>query len=286
MSAGTRALTVSALSLAAALALTACGGSAQDDPAQAGSTQSTGAEDTASTSPSDAASSSASASESADDTASSPAQEPESPAASAPAPAPAQEGTAPAAQQPDGTSDGSPAGSPADAPAVTPSEAAAPPSAQQPVDGQDASPGAPIAAPAADPGACDAASLTGALQPSNAGAGSVFYDLVLTNTGSQPCVLAGYPGVSYLDAAGQPVGVSATRDGSPGTPVTVAPGESASAPMREGNAANYGQVCNPHQSASLLVYPPNATDALTIAHSVPACGNPKIHQLGIQGFGA
>lgn len=282
MSAGTRALTVSALSLAAALALTACGGSAQDDPTQAGSTQSTGAEDTASTSPSDAASSSASASESADDTASSPAQEPESPAASAPAPAPAQEGTAPAAQQPDGTSDGSPAGSPADAPAVTPSEAAAPPSAQQPLDGQDASPGAP----AADPGACDAASLTGALQPSNAGAGSVFYDLVLTNTGSQPCVLAGYPGVSYLDAAGQPVGVSATRDGSPGTPVTVAPGESASAPMREGNAANYGQVCNPHQSASLLVYPPNATDALTIAHSVPACGNPKIHQLGIQGFGA
>lgn len=249
MSAGTRALTVSALSLAAALALTACAGSAEDDSAEG-----TGADDTA-----------MSSSPSTSDAAGAPSTAPEEASAAAPS----EEDTAPAAQ----TAEGDAAG--------TPAEGVSPAQAQQPGGGQDASP----AAPRADSGVCDAASLTGALQPSNAGAGSVYYDLVLTNTGSQPCTLAGYPGVSYLDAAGQQVGVSAARSDNPGTPVIVAPGESASAPLRESNAGHHGQVCNPHQAVSLLVYPPEATDSLTVAHTVQACGNPKIHQLEIQGFG-
>ncbi|MCM3330928.1 DUF4232 domain-containing protein [Kocuria palustris] len=116
--------------------------------------------------------------------------------------------------------------------------------------------------------------------------GSVRYQLVLTNTGSQPCVLSGYPGVSYADAAGQPVGIPASRAPEAGAAVTVAPGQSASAGLQETEAGSYGQVCNPHETSALVVYPPGSTEALSIAHSTQACGNPKIGQLQVKGFGA
>ena len=133
---------------------------------------------------------------------------------------------------------------------------------------------------------CDASSLAGSLQPVDAGMGSVHYQLVLTNTGSQPCVLSGYPGVSYADAAGQPVGIPASRAPEAGAAVTVAPGQSASAGLQETGAGSYGQVCNPHETSALVVYPPGSTEALSIAHSTQACGNPKIGQLQVKGFGA
>ena len=142
------------------------------------------------------------------------------------------------------------------------------------------------AAQAAPAGVCDASSLAGSLQPVDAGMGSVHYQLVLTNTGSQPCVLSGYPGVSYADAAGQPVGIPASRAPEAGAAVTVAPGQSASAGLQETGAGSYGQVCNPHETSALVVYPPGSTEALSIAHSTQACGNPKIGQLQVKGFGA
>ena len=151
--------------------------------------------------------------------------------------------------------------------------------------GAQAEQGSAAAQPAAA-GVCDASSLAGSLQPVDAGMGSVHYQLVLTNTGSQPCVLSGYPGVSYADAAGQPVGIPASRAPEAGAAVTVAPGQSASAGLQETGAGSYGQVCNPHETSALVVYPPGSTEALSIAHSTQACGNPKIGQLQVKGFGA
>ena len=68
--------------------------------------------------------------------------------------------------------------------------------------------------------------------------------------------------------------------------MTVAPGQSASAGLQETGAGSYGQVCNPHETSALVVYPPGSTEALSIAHSTQACGNPKIGQLQVKGFGA
>ena len=289
MSTRTRPLAFSALSLAALIALSACGGSGEDQDStdsssgSASQSASASAEPTSSASPSD---SSASAAESSDPVSASadvsePAADESADAAAGEAAAeqPAQE--APADEAPDSAAaaDGSAAQAPAQ-------ESTDPSAGQQ---GTAAAPSAGqegAAAQAAPAGVCDASSLAGSLQPVDAGMGSVHYQLVLTNTGSQPCVLSGYPGVSYADAAGQPVGIPASRAPEAGAAVTVAPGQSASAGLRETGAGSYGQVCNPHETSALVVYPPGSTEALSIAHSTQACGNPKIGQLQVKGFGA
>jgi hypothetical protein len=56
----------------------------------------------------------------------------------------------------------------------------------------------PIAALTPSPSAatvtvCQATAITGALGQSNGAAGTIAYDVVLTNTGTQPCTLDGYP---------------------------------------------------------------------------------------------
>lgn len=133
---------------------------------------------------------------------------------------------------------------------------------------------------------CRAQDLSGSVTPREGAAGSVILDLTLSNNGHQACKLSGYPGVSFADASGTMIGVPAERTGTGGTTVTVLPGESASAALKQSNAGDYGQVCNPHTTTSLVVYPPENEKPLNIPYETQACGNPKITQLEIQGFGA
>lgn len=133
---------------------------------------------------------------------------------------------------------------------------------------------------------CRAQDLSGSVTPREGAAGSVILDLTLSNNGHQACKLSGYPGVSFADASGTMIGVPAERTGTGGTTVTVLPGESASAALKQSNAGDYGQVCNPHTTTSLVVYPPESENPLNIPYETQACGNPKITQLEIQGFGA
>lgn len=306
MSTRTRPLALSALSLAAALALSACGGSGEDQ----------GPTTDASSGPATEASSSAtgSASASASDSASEPSDDgSEDPTAADDESQDDAAGTGSAPDSADGTTEDPATGQDsaagqdaAGAQGSAPGQDAAPgqgsdaragqpgpsqpqaggPADQSPGQAPGAEPGADAAVPAAGPGLCDAASLAGSLQPSDAGMGGLTYELVLTNTGSQPCVLSGYPGVSYIDESGQAIGLPAERVPGGGPAVTVAPGQSASAGLRETGAGGYGQVCNPHQASALLVYPPDSTEALSIDHVTQACGNPKISQLEVKGFGA
>lgn len=283
MSTRTRPLALSALSLAALLALSACGGSGDDqdaaDSPSGSASQSASAQPSASSSASQSTSS-----ESAADPSASPSTEPSEPSA---------DDSAAASDSAEQTAAGEETAQ--EAPAAEDSAEADGSSAQQGAEqatgqqdtgqGAQAEQGSAAAQPAAA-GACDASSLSGSLQPVDAGMGAVHYQLVLTNTGSQPCVLSGYPGVSYADAAGQPIGIPASRAPEAGAAVTVAPGQSASAGLQETGAGSYGQVCNPHETSALIVYPPGSTEALSIAHSTQACGNPKIGQLQVKGFGA
>ena len=135
-------------------------------------------------------------------------------------------------------------------------------------------------------GTCSAAQLAGSLTPQQGAAGSVIASLTLTNTGSAPCTLSGYPGVSFVDANGAPVGAPASRDAAGAGTVTLQPGTSASSGVRITQPGVIGQVCNPHQAAGVRVYPPGSYESLVVPYSGQACGNPKVSQLQVKGFGS
>lgn len=131
----------------------------------------------------------------------------------------------------------------------------------------------PAAAEPATVGTCTAAMLTGRIDtPAGAGAmGSVYRSIVLTNTTTAPCSTAGFPGVSAVDAAGKQIGLPADRDGSQLTVLTLAPGASATATLKQGSGQNYGADCGPTPVAGLRVYPPGATDSLVLEQHGEAC---------------
>lgn len=134
-------------------------------------------------------------------------------------------------------------------------------------------------------GLCATSQLELAVAPAGAGTGSVFLELTATNASGVPCTIAGYPGVSFVDARGTMIGVPAVRaPAAPGTAQLLAPGESATAMLRMARAAMY-PACDPRPAEGLRVYPPESTEPAVVAHPVQACANPAVQQLEIQGFG-
>ena len=94
---------------------------------------------------------------------------------------------------------------------------------------------------------------------------SKYFDLRLTNTGSEPCDLLGHPGVSLLDAGGKRVGEPATRsqDGAgDGGPVRLRPGQAAHATVKTAGEGVTDGRCWP-EAATLLVYPPGSKQTVT-----------------------
>lgn len=143
------------------------------------------------------------------------------------------------------------------------------------------------AAPAA-PGLCKAASLTAATDATGGGAaGSIYEKLILTNSGTAPCILEGFAGVSLtVDANGEPIGEPATRETTvPVTKVELAPGKSAWAEIRYTQAGNYGD-CTKVAAAGFRIYPPNDTASLFVPEPHDACSNAGIKLLTITAFQA
>ncbi|WP_411375505.1 DUF4232 domain-containing protein [Arthrobacter sp. MPF02] len=141
------------------------------------------------------------------------------------------------------------------------------------------------AAPAA-PGLCKAAGLSAATDATGGGAaGSVYMTLSLTNTGTEPCILKGFPGVSLVaNNAGAPIGAPATRDGSaPVTEVLLAPGQAGSAVLRYTQAGNY-MDCGMVDAAGYRIYPPEDTASLFLPQPTKACTNAAVTLLSIGTF--
>jgi uncharacterized protein DUF4232 len=92
-------------------------------------------------------------------------------------------------------------------------------------------------------------------------AGSYYSYIDFTNTGSIPCSIDGYPGVSLTGNSGAQIGAAATRDpSSVATEVTLAPGATANAQLRMTDYGVYPtSQCHPTTSADLKIYPPNNT---------------------------
>jgi hypothetical protein len=119
--------------------------------------------------------------------------------------------------------------------------------------------------------------LSGAVtaEPGAGAAGGAYRTLTLTNTSGAACTMAGFPGVSYVDAAGTQIGAPAGR-GEPGPSFLLQPGASATAVLRQSNAGNYGPDCGATAATGVRVYPPGATDSLLLPQETAACSAASI----------
>ena len=107
---------------------------------------------------------------------------------------------------------------------------------------------------------CTSAHLSVAIGQSQGAAGTFYYPLVFTNTGTNSCTLQGYPGVSLVGSNGNQIGSPATRTTSSSVLVSLAPGSTTTATISLSDALN---VCsNPVTPNGFRVYPPNQTAAL------------------------
>jgi ABC-type transport system substrate-binding protein len=182
-----------------------------------------------------------------------------------------------------------PSPSPAGSSSAPPTSSSASPTSASPSASNSPSPSGTVssAAPAAE-GQCKAGSLTAATDSTGGGAaGSIYEKLILTNSGTTPCTLEGFAGVSLTaDANGAPIGEPATRETTtPVTKVELAPGKSAWAELRYTQAGNYGD-CTKVPAAGYRIYPPNDTASLFVAEQHDACSNTGIKLLTITAFQA
>ncbi len=134
--------------------------------------------------------------------------------------------------------------------------------------------------------ACTPATTSLALTDDNAGAGTVFYRLQVTNTGSAPCTLTGYPGVSMVDDAGTQIGAPADREPGTSSTVTLAPGQSSYAPLAVSQAGNYGSGCTVTPASALRVYLPDRKDSATTPAQLQGCSETSIVLMKVKPFGA
>ena len=120
---------------------------------------------------------------------------------------------------------------------------------------------------------CQTSDLAAGLGPETAAAGTVAFPIVFTNNGSGPCVLEGFPGVSYAterDSAS--VGAPAVREGASSGPVQLAPGGQASALVYAINVHNIvREQCQPVSVPGLRIYPPDNTVSLYLERAGTAC---------------
>ncbi len=115
-------------------------------------------------------------------------------------------------------------------------------------------------------------------------AGSVYQNIDLTNTGSAPCSLYGYPGVAL--GTGMPfsqVGAAATRSTAASAAlVTLSPGQTANALLRVVQALNYpAATCSPTTTTYLQIYPPNQTTAIYLPFKSTGCTSKSVNILSI-----
>ncbi len=163
---------------------------------------------------------------------------------------------------------------------------------------------APSAPPSATPSATSSATVSATTQPSatppsaaaapacatsalhvvvpavtgNAAAGSTYYPIQFVNTSGSPCTLYGYPGVSFVTAAGgSQIGVPATRNPTASAQLlTLSAGETAHAVLQVVEAQNYpASDCDPVTAHWLKVYPPNQTAPAYVSFTAQTCSKPR-----------
>jgi hypothetical protein len=149
------------------------------------------------------------------------------------------------------------------------------------------------AAPSTVPGlggltVCQSTALKVAVDASQAGgaAGSVYYPVNFTNTSGAPCGLYGYPGMSFVTAAGnagRQIGATAQRDPAFGDLSVRLPADGvAHAWLQVAQAGNYpASACQPMTAHWLRVFPPGDTAATYVGVSFSACASASTRLLTV-----
>jgi hypothetical protein len=112
-----------------------------------------------------------------------------------------------------------------------------------------------------------------ALSP-NGAAGTIYYPVEFSNTGSSACTLAGFPGVSAVNKSDHQLGLAAKRTrGFTAHTVTIQPGQTAHAMLGITEAEVIGG-CHNATASGLKVYPPNEfTKQLVMHFTFSVCTN-------------
>lgn len=105
-------------------------------------------------------------------------------------------------------------------------------------------------------------------------AGSFYYTIDFANHSGRRCTLAGYPGVSAVNASGAQLGRAAARNTAvAATTVTLANGAVASATLQILDVDNIlASTCAPTEASGLRVYVPNQTASSVLPFTFRACG--------------
>ena len=109
--------------------------------------------------------------------------------------------------------------------------------------------------------------------PGNGAAGSISYQLELSNTSARTCTLYGFPGVSAVGPNGGQLGRAASRDYTDPIPlVTLRRGATAHVLLKVVDVGNFPPAsCHPATAVALRVYPPNDRRSLEVPLSFRAC---------------
>jgi len=127
---------------------------------------------------------------------------------------------------------------------------------------------------AVGPPACSTAGLVVWLDTQGNGtAGSVYYDLELTNLSGQTCTLSAFPGISAVNLAGHQLGSAARDTGSKKSAVvTLANGDTATAVVQIVDTGVFPPArCNQVHAAGLRVYPPDQYTSKVVPFPFLAC---------------
>ncbi len=133
---------------------------------------------------------------------------------------------------------------------------------------------------------CPGSSLALSSTRPDPGAGNIFQQLVLTNTGAAACWLQGFPHVSFVGDNGQQVGAPAAHIGPTGPVVFLKPGESARAVLHTVQPGLQVGCDQPGETApvrALKVHPPGSMHPLSLdpAAVATACTSMAVHQMDV-----
>ncbi|WP_377273040.1 DUF4232 domain-containing protein [Peterkaempfera sp. SMS 1(5)a] len=175
-------------------------------------------------------------------------------------------------------------------PATTPAAATPTASADTPESAPPASAGTPASTAGSSTGGtnaggssrCHTGDLRASIGSNDPGAGQENFPIVLTNRSSRTCTVYGFPGVAFVNSAGEQVTVDPERStGQQKQRVTLAPGQSAWSPMSFANPGITGVTTV--TPAAVLITPPDETTSLRVRWTggeVSNTGKASVPRLG------
>lgn len=132
---------------------------------------------------------------------------------------------------------------------------------------------------------CTNADLKAGYRATDAGAGSRFGEITLTNVSDRACALGGFGGLSYVGGGdGTQVGAPAAREGKWRT-VIMKPGQVAVSEVSESTAENYpASACKPTEVDGFRVYVPDSYDSQFVRHETTGCADKNVSLLSHHAF--